>query len=1322
MSRSFAETLRLDLVRKSLGLASAQHFAGGRFEVLGQPQQGAMSRVYQVLDRTLDRVVALKTVARRSPADEVRIRHEFRVRAGLSHPNLLRLHELFVEEDRCFFTMEYLEGARRFSDWVHAPLGATRHDERGDVTTRLDPPGTTSTDDSGSLDPRASAPPRLAARPARVPGLDPAVLARIRSGLRQLLGALQALHDYGKVHRDLKPENVLVTGDRLVLLDFGLAAERTDVGPDLRTAEVAGTVAYMAPEQAHGREVTPAADLYSVGVLLYEALTGQLPFDGGHDEILEAKRTTRPAHPRALAPQLDERLSALAMELLATDPDERGDAVSALVALDAASRRVSRRAPGRSKLFGRAEELAALERGYSEAITRRAVVSVCVEGPSGIGKSALIQTFVKQRDHSGGALVLWGRCSPLERVAFNAWDAVIDSLTRVLTRLPARELDDLFSADFDVFAITRLFPGLRAIPRLELTTAPSAPLDPIALQQRGFAAVRTLFELVGRRYTTVIFLDDVQWADDDSALLLRELLCAHETPLLLVTSVTEADAPSSSPTRFVRLLRELDDEVQVRRRVLQSTPRVLPLGPLSAGDVEQLVDELLPESATERAALMRALVDQSGGNPFVAREFAQHLAALPEVEQERLARVPLDLRRLMQARLHGLSQEQRQIVEVVALATDDLEIGMAISAAGVHRGARHSFGELRDMSLLRWRAGEDDARVTMYHAHLREATLSSLTQARRQECHRGLAQAYEHRRPDEHEALMIHWRGCGEPLRAGRYAILVAERAASALAFERAGRHYELALALLGTSADRPELLERLADTLANRGRGRDAARRYLEAAASLPATGTRDARRRLQRRAAEQHLKSGELGAGWSVMSQVLGDVGVRVPSTHRRALTSAMFRRLRFILRFRSARWLRARPVARDPAARARQDALWAASTSLSITNYSLADDFRTRHLLRALDDDDASARCRALAYEAAMEAFLDHRRLGKNINLLLREVELLAEQTGDAYDRAWLAFARSVIALAAGRWREAQRCGKIAEDIFERQCIGAYWERVTVAAYVNTALAMLGSLGELRERLVESEEDARRRGDVSAMISCHSGETVLSWLAADEGALARDRVDAAQSQLDGAIAWSNEQIQTWQYAELLAVVNTRLYDGDPGGAWRIVEQLWSGLRSAMLLRLELVRAELRFARGRAALALALAPENIRSSVGTPWTRRTLLHDVRAQIRELERDSAPYAAAWACLLRAGLENSRGDVASARAQLRSAITVLERQGMALYQHIAMLALGSTLGADGPRHRAPALAWMRVQHVARPTRLATALAPGFAYADVGPRE
>src|SRR5262249_10528165 len=146
---------------------------------------------------------------------------------------------------------------------------------------------------------------------------------------------LTALHAAGKVHRDIKPSNVRVTQQgRVVLLDLGLVTDAHRDGVARTSSDqVVGTATYMAPEQAQSKPASPAADWYATGVVLYEALTGEVPFSGSPLEVLMRKQSELPKPPRVLNPAVPAELEALCLGLLSVDASQRlggGDIAVAL--------------------------------------------------------------------------------------------------------------------------------------------------------------------------------------------------------------------------------------------------------------------------------------------------------------------------------------------------------------------------------------------------------------------------------------------------------------------------------------------------------------------------------------------------------------------------------------------------------------------------------------------------------------------------------------------------------------------------------------------------------------------------------------------------------------------------------------------------------------------------------------------------------------------------------------------------------------------------------------------------------------------------------
>jgi eukaryotic-like serine/threonine-protein kinase len=262
---------------------SFQQLAGGRYrteEVLGR---GGMASVYLARDGELDRAVAVKVLAEHladTPGFRERFLREAKLAAQLSHPNIVQVFDVGEEAGRPFIVMECVEGSTL----------AEELKQRGPLDT-----------------------------------------AEVVDLALQICGGLEHAHAAGLVHRDIKPQNLLLRPDGTVkIADFGIAraAETTKL---TQAGSVMGTAAYLSPEQALGEEVTAAADIYSLGCVLYELLTGRTPYEFETLPELVVKHRQESIRPvRELRPDVSERLEAAVMHSLARNPDYRPESAAAL--------------------------------------------------------------------------------------------------------------------------------------------------------------------------------------------------------------------------------------------------------------------------------------------------------------------------------------------------------------------------------------------------------------------------------------------------------------------------------------------------------------------------------------------------------------------------------------------------------------------------------------------------------------------------------------------------------------------------------------------------------------------------------------------------------------------------------------------------------------------------------------------------------------------------------------------------------------------------------------------------------------------------------
>ena len=313
-------------------MASTRDFIGtDRFKIRRRLGSGGMGVVYEAHDRETDKVLALKALTRTDAADIFRFKREFRALADVSHPNLVSLYELMSDGQFWFFTMELVRGVT-FIEYVRPGFRTRRNQDSGtatllktaeDTDAGADHEAETIELDFESVPTGSSANSNVTSSAA--PRIDRSTLdlARLRSALRQLAEGVHGLHETGKLHRDIKPSNILVTRDgRVVILDFGLVAEVEGKG-EHDSLSFAGTPDFMSPEQGAQLAITKASDWYSVGVMLYQALTGRLPFNGKYFEVIMDKQSIDPPAPAELVSDTPVDLNDLCMSLLQRKPEGR---------------------------------------------------------------------------------------------------------------------------------------------------------------------------------------------------------------------------------------------------------------------------------------------------------------------------------------------------------------------------------------------------------------------------------------------------------------------------------------------------------------------------------------------------------------------------------------------------------------------------------------------------------------------------------------------------------------------------------------------------------------------------------------------------------------------------------------------------------------------------------------------------------------------------------------------------------------------------------------------------------------------------------------
>jgi tetratricopeptide (TPR) repeat protein len=717
---------------------SSPQVVGHRYRVIDQIGAGGMGAVYRATDRLTGRPVALKRVTvpetqlefasqvAHPLGDDGDIRlalvQEFKTLASLRHPHIISVLDYgFDKQRQPYFTMDLLAGARTI---VEAGRGEP-------IATQV-------------------------------------------AYLVQTLQALIYLHRRGILHRDLKPGNVLVCGDRVRILDFGLSVRRE------AARGRAGTVEYMSPEVLRQGEAGEASDLYAVGVLAYELFAGRHPFDVRSRRLLTDILTRTPD----LSP-LPQEIVPVVGRLLAKEPAERYQ--TARQVIKALSVAVGQPVPEESaavresflqaaQFVGRDAEFTQLTSALDRAMAGHGSAWL-VSGESGVGKSRLLDELRTQA-LVDGATVLRGQAVEGGGLPYQLWRDVMRRLAL------STELSDL-----EAGVLSEIVPDIAALLERDVPAAPE--LDVQAGQQR---LVQTIANVLCRQSAPILLLlEDLQWTGE-GLLPLKQLNRLVSEPsalsLLIVGSYRDDERPDLSlelPAMKAIKLKRLDPDNIAELSISM-------LG--ESGRRPQVLDLLQRETEGNvffLVEVVRALAEESGrlsGVGLMTLPDSVFAGGIQRIIQRRLDRVPVQARPLLKLAAVAGRALDLAVLRAVAPGTD-FEAWLATGASAA----------VLEVQEGRWR---------FVHDKLRDALIAGLTDVERPTLHRRVAEGIEavHGRDPHYAAeLALHWRAAGDSNKEVHYARIAGEQAIRVGAFRQALTFFESALVLLAAeSRDRISL------------------------------------------------------------------------------------------------------------------------------------------------------------------------------------------------------------------------------------------------------------------------------------------------------------------------------------------------------------------------------------------------------------------------------------------------------------------------------------------------------------------------------------
>jgi serine/threonine protein kinase/tetratricopeptide (TPR) repeat protein len=725
-------------------------------EVIGQ---GGSGTIYRAQDTLLNREVAIKMYAEKGigTAGRARLLHEAQSAAQLNHTNIVAIFDAGQVDGVPYIIMELVDGK--------------------------------SLQDNPPKD-----------------------LEDILAIARQICTALDHAHNHGIVHRDLKPENVLLASDGTVkLTDFGLA--RSIASRLSSEGLLVGTVYYLSPEQALNQPVDGRTDLYALGVMLYELVTGKLPFQGDDPLAVVSQHLYAPVvAPHVRNPKLPARLDALIMQLLAKSPEERPASAAEVDRLLEQS--LSADEPksleaesvlariARGRLVGREQELAEARRLWERSLAGQGQV-LLISGEPGVGKTRLAREISTLVEVTGGSS-LSGESYPEGSAPYAPFVQIFrqafDSNRLPTEDIPAFILSDLASLAPD------LSHRLGDLPR-------NPQLDPLGEQQRLQENVLAFFAQISQQTPLLVILEDAHWADQASLALLRHLARrGRQIRLMLIATYREVELDEALPFQDVLMM--------LGRERLATRLKLTRLDEKATG---LLLDSMLGQAVP--TSFQQTIYLETEGNPFFIEEVCKALIEnggldfsetgwnYPKVET--LA-IPQSVKVTIQSRFNKLLQDQQDMLRTAAVLGREFDFQTLALTSAVTEGALIEMLESAERAQLIEEVGSSKGGIFRFVHALIPATLTdTISGLRRRKMHHKAADATEALRPDDLEALAYHYSQAEVHDKALFYLRKAGERAQARYANEDALRYYSEALEFSESeSVERFELLKARTEVL----------------------------------------------------------------------------------------------------------------------------------------------------------------------------------------------------------------------------------------------------------------------------------------------------------------------------------------------------------------------------------------------------------------------------------------------------------------------------------------------------------------------------
>ncbi|HEX2120024.1 MAG TPA: sigma 54-interacting transcriptional regulator [Thermoanaerobaculia bacterium] len=741
-----------------------------RYQIRATLKKTAESCVYRVFDVPDRRDEAIKILSHEihDAQQLLRFRTEFSTLASIEHASVIKVYDFGVLGDRFpYFTMEFFAG-KKITDFFDG--------QNWDALFE--------------------------------------VILQIASGLHHI-------HHLGIIHLDLKPSNILVSDDgRAKIMDFGLAIESRQ----LFDRQIRGTLQYMAPEVLKQDRVDSRADLYALGMTLYETVTGALPGYGKPPiDVIRMHLDEEIRPPSSINPRVPQELEQIIVKLLEKDPRHRFPSAAAL--LQAVAEAAGRKAPPAELLVGRGELYAAPLIGRKQEVMQMAALigearegrgnGVILAGAEGMGKSRIVRD-VTLRAQLDGARAFCGRCPVNRRTIYAPFFEIFEQMVSAVN--PEADVAE---------EIRRILRPVVASAGPD--TTPPKHGQKFRLYNRIVQSMQDMYGFLSVGSETggsplILVIEDLQWADPSTAELFSFLVGeAKQNRLLVIGTLTlethgEAAIESQSPSLAFWEQRAKDGNFPLIRVETLTEPLVREHVQSLLGD-ENVSDEFV-----------RWMLWESAGSPINIRRIIDYLIAhdylqwrpagwTADMDRIRTLRIPGGVSSILMEKVDSLSQQQRALLETASVVGETIEVDLLTRVSDVPPEETYAaVTELTRHGLVD--ESSDGKAVTFPQIHLRDAIYGAMVERRRMELHQRIGEALE---PLAEKGSMqltgqvaYHFSRANDIERGTRYSIEAGDLATRTLAHEEATEFYRVALELMdlggAEEARKAEVREKLAD------------------------------------------------------------------------------------------------------------------------------------------------------------------------------------------------------------------------------------------------------------------------------------------------------------------------------------------------------------------------------------------------------------------------------------------------------------------------------------------------------------------------------